>query len=111
MWKSVYLITYSQADRKIVPKKETFVNIIKVAFNKSSKIAFTSYCCQEKHKDGQQHYDMAIKLKNQRRWLSAGNFIDKTNDVKVNFSEKHSNYSEDHPNLISAPRPTAVSIS
>ena len=58
---------------------------------------------------------MAIKLKNQRRWLSVRNFLDKTFNVKVNFSDKHSDYyeawryctksdkeyllNEDHPDL------------
>ena len=74
------------------------------------------------------HYHMTMKLKNQRHWLSARNFIKKTYNVKVNFSGKHNNYcyeafqyciksdkqyllSEDHPDLTNAPRTSAVSTS
>jgi len=130
--RSVYLITYSQANLQIVNSREKFADIILEAFaqgtssNPSNPII--QWCCsQENHADGNLHYHMVIKLRNQRRWLATRNSIDKTYNIKVHFSDTHTNYydawkyvtksdvnaicSTQHPDLTNPPRTTAASSS
>ena len=121
--RSVYLITYSRADLEIVPNREKFVAIVKEAFQNNGKAVIVRWTCsQEHHQDGGIHYHMAIKLDWQKRWLSVRNVLDTKYGIKVNFSDKHSNYydawkyctkedkencvlSENHPDLSDCKKP------
>ena len=62
--RSVYLITYSQANLEKLPTWEKFAECIVQVFestgnNKVEKCV----CSQERHADNGKHYHMAIKLK------------------------------------------------
>ena len=128
--RSVYLITHSQANLDIVITREKFVEIVLGAFAQGSSTnpsnPITTWCCsQEHHEDGNVHYHMAIKLISQKRWLSHRNYLQHTYNVKVNFSDNHSNYyqawlyctkadvnaifSSGHPDLTNPPRTNAAS--
>ena len=92
----VYLITYSQANRDIVPTREAFACIVLDAFEnavpKSNCTVIHWVCSQESHVAGGVHYHMAVKLNARRRWLRVRNYIDQEYGVKVNFSDRHENY-------------------
>ena len=128
--RSLYLVTYSQADVTKVPSREAFANIVVEAFNATGKTMnqiLQWVCCQELHDDGNPHYHMALKLKLQRRWNVARKHILDNHDVNVNFSDTHSNYydayqycvkqdigvikSPDHPVLNNPPRTAGASNS
>ncbi len=129
--RSVYLITYSQANLEIVDTREKFVQIVLEAFSQGSSTSasnlITRWCCsQEHHEDGNIHYHMGIKLQRQKRWLSHRNYLQHAYNVKVNFSDSHSNYYEawlyctksdanaifsiGHPDLTNPPRTNVASV-
>ena len=95
--RSVYLITYSQANLEIVPSRTDFATIVKEAFEKTGTgrtVVERWFCCRENHQDGNPHYHVAIKLNIQRRRLSARDYIAKNYNIQVNFSDKPGNYYE-----------------
>ena len=124
----VYLVTYSQAEKAKVGNRERFSEIVLEAFNETGSVnnfVIQWVCCEEKHKDGNTHFHMAVKLNLQRRWLSVRNFLENRYGVKVNFSDNHSSYydawvyckkddeevlsSSNHPDLTTMPRTVAAS--
>ena len=125
--RSVYLVTYSQANLEIVPERTDFAMIIKEAFEKTGggKTVLKQWCCcREDHRDGNPHYHLAVKLNTQRRWASVRNYIAEHYKINVNFSDGPGNYyeawqycsksdtkfvlSDGHPNFTRAPRTTAA---
>ena len=112
-----YLITYSQINKDIFPSRESFGNCVSEYFDSGSgKVQVEHWVvCKENHKDGGEHYHMAIKLSGPKRWLSVKNKIYNNHGVSVHFSESHDNYysaykyllktdnnvfkSSNHPNL------------
>ena len=66
--RSVYLITCSQVDSRL--SREAFAEVVVNAFestNPNSKSKLLQWVCsQEKHKDGGQHFHMAVKLSSRR---------------------------------------------
>ena len=76
--RSVYLLTYSQADLSIFPDRESFASAVCEAVSKcegpKAKIIQWT-CCQESHKKGGKHYHMAIKLNKIKRWLPIRHFL------------------------------------
>ena len=67
--RSVYLITYSQADLEKVPDKDTFIALVTDAFNKQGTAKIVQFACaQERHQDGNVHYHIVLKLDKQKRW-------------------------------------------
>ena len=95
--RSVYLITYSQANLEVVPSQTDFATIVKDALEKTGTggTVVERWCyCRENHQDGNPHYHVAIKLNKQRRWLSARDYIAKHYNIQVNFSDKPGNYYE-----------------
>ena len=71
--RSVYLVTYSQANLKIVPSRTDFATLVKDAFENTgghNTLVQQWCCCREEHQDGNPHYHVAIKLNTQRRWSS-----------------------------------------
>ena len=127
--RSVYLVTYSQANIDRVPDRETFAHMIKDSFEKSGAGSVVEkWCCsREEHGDGNPHFHMAVKLKSQRRWLAVRNYLENSYHIKVNFSDGPSNYyeawsycsksdknvllCENHPEFTTAPRTSAASCS
>lgn len=125
--RSVYLVTYSQANLELVPSRTDFAMIVKNAFEKSgggNTLVEWWCCCREEHQDGHPHYHIAVKLNRQRRWLSVRNYIAQHNSIQVNFSDGPCNYyeawqycaksdndivlSENHPDFSRPPRTTAA---
>lgn len=118
--RTVYLITYSQANLDQVPKREHFAHLVVQAFDSTCNIdnIITQWACSlESHQNGGYHYHMAIKLKQARRWISVRRWLHNRHGISVNFSNIHSNYysawkyttkqdkdyvqSHDHPDLTS----------
>lgn len=91
--RSVYLITYSQADLDIAPTRQAFADmVINTFINKTPATPIQWTCSQEYHQDGGVHYHLALKLDRQQRWLSVRNALEREHQVKVNFSDRHDNY-------------------
>jgi len=94
--RSVYLLTYSQADVDVVPSREEFSRVVLDSFKNADPCSHCEVvqwvCSQELHKDGGIHYHMAVKLSARRRWLKVRNYMDDKFSVKVNFSNHHHNY-------------------
>lgn len=129
--RSVYLITYSKADAEIIASRESFAVAVLDSFENadpSSKTNIVQWVCsEEKHKNGDSHYHMAVKLDKNRRWLKVRNYADSKHGVKLNFSSSHSNYysawkyttkedkeylqSPGHPDLKNAPQTQEASLS
>lgn len=121
--RSVYLITYSQADLQKVCDKKRFADIVIEAFHKDGTAKVIQYCCVvESHEDGCPHYHMLVKLNKQKRWRCVRNYLANIYGVTVHFSDEYSNYydgyvyvtksdpspllSDDHPVLDNPPRTT-----
>lgn len=93
LYRSVYLITYSQADPTLVPDREAFSHIVTNAFvNVTTARPVHWVCAREFHADGGIHYHMALKLSKQQRWLVVRNHIEREDTINVNFSDAHTNY-------------------
>lgn len=94
--RSVYLITYSQADEQIVSSRESFAVIVLDAFENSDPETQSRVvqwvCSEESHKNGGIHYHMAVKLDRYRRWLKVRNYVDTKHGIKLHFSSVHANY-------------------
>jgi len=93
--RSVYLITYSQADLSIFPDRQSFTDgVCEVVLNcegpKSKVIQWT--CSQENHKKQGKHYHMVIKLNKIKRWLPIWQYLKNKWNVYVHFSNRHTNY-------------------
>lgn len=126
--RSVYLITYSKADEEIIPSRESFACVILDAWSTVMDNPVVQWVVsKEKHNNVEEgsesswHYHMAIKLEKKCRWLQVRNILQTRYNVKVNFSNNHSNYytayqyvtkedetpvySEGHPDLRDNDRP------
>ena len=72
--RSVYLITYSQADESVASSREEFARKVVHAFVECyggvSGVVETWVCSQENHATAGHHFHMAVKLKRPRRWLA-----------------------------------------
>ena len=128
--RSVYLLTYSQADLRIFPDKESFASavceaVLKCDGPKAKIVQWT--CCQEKHKKGGTHFHMAMKLNKIKRWLPIRQYLRQKWNVNVHFSNRHVNYysawlyttkedkeflqSSNHPDLLNSRPPKTMSAS
>ena len=57
--RSVYLVTYSQANLEIVPSRTDFATLVKDAFENTgghNTLVQQWCCCREEHQDGNPHY-------------------------------------------------------
>ena len=88
--RSVYLVTYSQANMSIVPNREQFADIVVEAFDETgtgtNKVTQWVYS-QEPHADGNPHYHMALKLKMQRRWSRARNYLTENHNIHLQIHQ------------------------
>ena len=90
--RSVYLITYSQADLQKFPSRLTFANTLTSLFQ-TSKIKVVQWvCCIEDHQVSGVHYHMAVKLNNNKRWLPVKKKMFENFGVQLHFSSNHLNY-------------------
>ena len=119
--RSVYLITYSQADITTFPTRESFANAVTEKFASKPGITVINWvCCREQHKKTGEHYHLALKLNKVKRWLGIKQEFQRDFNVVLHFSDGHSNYfsayryvtksdkdfvlSENHPDLSNPPR-------
>ena len=125
--RSVYLITYSQADLEKFPNRSAFAKAVVTSFESGSSNVVKHWCCsQESHANGGQHYHLALKLNRSRRWLHSKRFLEENFGITVNYSSVHHNYysawqyvtkddteyeeSPVHPHLNNAPKTTNASL-
>ena len=90
--RSVYLITYSQADVTRFATRDSFANAVLRAFDRTPARVLQYVCSRESHADGGLHYHMAIKLDRNQRWLRVKRSLEATHNIVVNFSGRHPNY-------------------
>ena len=90
--RSVYLITYSQADFQLFSTRESFATAIENAFSSSQTDLLHWVCCLENHSQVGVHYHMAVKLNRNQRWLGVKDKLKSEFSVVVNFSTNHANY-------------------
>lgn len=118
-----YLVTYSQADEKIFPTRESFGKMLETEFNfgPSAVKVFHWACCKENHSENGVHYHCSLKLTGVKKWVAIRNRIQQQYGICVNFSDKHDFYlsayryvckedndifhSNGHPNLSEAKSP------
>ena len=96
--RSVYLITYSQADLSVVPNRQAFADLVLEAVNNNHASEVHWVCAKERHKSGRKadgsgiHFHLAIKINKVKRWNPIRRYILETWSINVHFSNKHSNY-------------------
>eukprot|EP00112_Aurelia_sp_Birch-Aquarium-sp1_P014509 Seg314.3 transcript_id=Seg314.3/GoldUCD/mRNA.D3Y31 product="hypothetical protein" protein_id=Seg314.3/GoldUCD/D3Y31 len=121
--RKTYFITYSRADLKRFPTRESFGKCVVEAFSlgKSKSRLLHWVCSQEEHKDGKKHYHVALKFDSNVRWKAAKMHLYHNKGISVHFSDKHYGYyaayhyavkhdeepflSQNHPNLSNAKSP------
>lgn len=123
--RSVYLITYSQADPLKAGDRQQFAEKIVTEFNRKDDVCEKWVSAVEIHRTTGIHYHMAIKLSKCRRWKEVKKNISEKYNIELHFSQIHSSYydaytyatKEDtnfatsfgHVNLENPPRPPRTS--
>ncbi|CAB4038817.1 PREDICTED: uncharacterized protein LOC107339053 [Paramuricea clavata] len=122
--RKTYLVTYSQADLRIFPTRQSFGEQVATYFDEGTgKVKVEHWaCCQESHENSGVHYHMSLKLDGAKRWKQVKEKMMKNHVVVLHFSNAHDNYhsayqsvtkqdtevflSPNHPNLnvIGSPR-------
>ena len=126
-YRSVYLITYSQADLHVAPSREAFSRLVINSIESATPAKPIHWICsKETHADRGVHYHMAIKLDRQQRWLAIRDRLHIVEGIAVNFSADYPDYygawqyttkadedpllSTGHPDLTNAVPRTAAAI-
>ena len=87
--RSVYLITYYDADLEKVSTREAFADVWVEAFEQEFVAHWA--CCLENHsKENKVHFHLAIKLT--WRWKMVKEKVVRESDIVCNFQEFHTNY-------------------
>ena len=90
--RSVYLVTYSQANLEKFPSRSLFADTVAKLFE-STKIKVVQWVCSlEDHEISGVHYHMAIKLNSNKRWSPVKCEMSEQHGVELHFSSKHTNY-------------------
>ena len=132
--RAIYLVTYSRADIGLFPTKESFAEAVLKAWECNGVtvehwvVSLEGHADCDGDSDGMNvwHYHMAMKLVRKSRWLRIRKYLDDTNGIKVNFSDRHSTYysaykyvtkedsapihSLNHPDLSSGPPRTESAV-
>ena len=98
--RTVYLITYSRADKAKFPCKERFSSAVVEAWNSCGiRVAQWVVCIEAHTSDCESidemnlyHYHIALKLGEEARWLQVRNYLDQDFGIRVNFSDNHNSY-------------------
>ena len=91
--RQVYLVTYSQADTSKFPTRKLFAEAVVLSFSRGTTTSVVYWCCsQERHECSGVHYNLAIKLTKNQRWLPAKKFLQDKYGISVHFSNVHKNY-------------------
>ena len=77
--RTVYLVTYSQADIEKVENRKVFTDIVTGAFNQNKLFNFAEYwcCAKERHWERGRHYHLALKLRGVYSWKQVKESITK----------------------------------
>jgi hypothetical protein len=90
--RSVYLITYSQADLQKFTCRADFARAVVESFTQGN-CNVSHWCCSlEEHTSGGKHYHMSLKLNKVQRWLASKRFLTQTYGISVHYSNVHHNY-------------------
>lgn len=123
----IYLATYSQADSKRFPTRESFGKMLEEEFNRGAgKVKVLHWACsKESHTESGFHYHCCLKLSGVKKWSGVSKNIIKNHGIVVSFSDSHDYYasafhyvtkedqyfilSDDHPDLseVGSPRTKA----
>lgn len=122
--RQVYLVTYSQADTKRFPTRESFAAAVIASFRAPSASVLHWCCSQESHKSSGVHYHLCLKLNKSQRWLPSKKYLKENYNISVHFSNVHTNYytafkyvtkqdgdvvhSENHPDLWNSAGPSTM---
>jgi len=90
--RSVYLVTYSQADINEIPTREKFAQVLVQSFEHIGSKVVQWCCSKESHKDGGIHYHASIKLKKVTRWKGSKKYLKDMHGITVHYSDWHHNY-------------------
>ena len=91
--RSVYLVTYSQADIKKFPSREIFAETVAQLFTSTNVKVVQWACSMEEHEStGGYHYHMCIKLNKNKRWMPVKQKMSQEHGVQLHFSSAHTNY-------------------
>ena len=91
-FRSVYLVTYSQADVAKFSTREVFARAIVESFSTGTAKVVHWVCCQEKHRKDGDHYHLAIKLDRNQLWMMSKRHLQRTYGITVHYSSRHHNY-------------------
>ena len=89
--RSVYLVTYSQADIQRFNRR-TFTEAVVACLNSGKGKVKQWVCCMKNHADGGHHFHMAVLLDRIKRWKSVKNQMADRYNVVLNFSDGQPNY-------------------
>ncbi|KAJ7394800.1 hypothetical protein OS493_000634 [Desmophyllum pertusum] len=90
--RSVYLVTYSQADIEKFSFRRDFATAVVQSFSTGRARVIQWCCCRKEHKKSGGHYHIALKLDRNQRWIAAIEFLRKEYGISVHFSNRHHNY-------------------
>ena len=91
--RSVYLITYSQADLEKFPTRQLFAETVSELFQSGTVKVIQWVCSMENHELTRGvHYHLAVKLSMNKRWLLVKNAMSRNHGIQLNFSANHENY-------------------
>ncbi len=91
--RSTYMVTYSQADLKRFPTRESFAKVVVRTFESKGKVKPLHWACsREDHADGGKHYHLALKLSGNKRWNRSKARLMDEYGISVHFSSRHENY-------------------
>lgn len=125
--RSVYLLTYSQADLTKFPSRESFVTAVRNSFASGTARLLQWCCSREPHQISGFHYHMCVKLDRNQRWINSKTILQEEYGIAVHYSNVHHNYysawsyvtkqdqdfiqSSNHPRLSRNNEPTTNSAS
>ena len=93
--RSMYMVTYSQADLNKFPMRESFANAVVSTFESDGRGNVKPLqwaCSREDHADGGKHYQLALKLSGNKCWNRSKAPLMDEYSISVNFSSRHENH-------------------
>ena len=91
-FRSVYLITYSQADLVKFPTREELARVTEESFSTGAANVVQWECCRDKHSKSREHYHLAIKLDRNQRWMMSKRYLHRHHGITVHHLSRHHNY-------------------
>lgn len=93
--RSVFLVTYSQADQDKFPDAHSFGAAVATAFDTAGGLAKVNHwaCSKERHpQTGGYHYHASVRLTRSRRWKAVKDILLAEHDIVVHFQNNYSDY-------------------